>query len=105
MEFIESERALCSLGLSRRAIKGSFKFKRDVEVFKIINIILLYEVQFYHHIFVLASGDITPRWFHIPQLGCFQLPHTHGTGLNYLSQHGTISTSFSSSSAKKPGWG
>lgn len=38
---------------------GSFKFKLDVEVFKIINIILLYEEQFYHRIFILLSGDIT----------------------------------------------
>lgn len=38
--------------LCGRAIKGSFKFKLDVEVFKIINIILLYEEQFYQHIFI-----------------------------------------------------
>jgi len=45
--------------LCRREIKGSFKFELDVEVFKIINIILLNEEQFYHHIFILISGDIT----------------------------------------------
>lgn len=45
--------------LCRRTIKGSLKFKLDVEVFKIINIILLYEEQFYQHIFILISGDIT----------------------------------------------
>lgn len=44
--------------LCRRAIKGSFMFKLAIEVFKIINIILLYEEQFYLHIFILVSGDI-----------------------------------------------
>lgn len=33
-------------------------FKLAIEVFKIINIILLYEEQFYLHIFILVSGDI-----------------------------------------------
>lgn len=45
--------------LCRRAIKCSIKFKLAIEVFKIINIILLYEEQFYHHVFILVSGDIT----------------------------------------------
>lgn len=45
--------------LCRRAIKGSFKFKLAIEVFKIINIILLYEEWFYPHVFILVSGDIT----------------------------------------------
>lgn len=44
-------------------MKGSFKFKPAIEVFKIINIILLYEEQFYPHFFILVSRDVTADGF------------------------------------------
>lgn len=93
--------------LCRRAIKGSFKFKLAIEIFKIINIILLYEEQFYLHVLSWYQETLLRIILHF-SVRLFSVPLADGTGLNYPLQPGSPSPFLQpfrrAACVKKPGW-